>query len=124
MFDGRSPPTITSNQSACADEIEAISLRALPCNFDTPLRTQAFERLFDLLKDHEAVPSLHLAMRDQFVVDYLPVIRNLLEADDEHEKRSEKREGRATRNSQRYVRTITLTDEQRRAMGETLLVTD
>ncbi|KAF9055269.1 hypothetical protein BDZ89DRAFT_1055860 [Hymenopellis radicata] len=64
--------------------------------------------------------------KEAFWVDYLPWMRQILEADDEEERKTASMEvlgGRRTRNrqSQRYVRTLSVTEEQRQALEKRLL---
>ncbi len=62
--------------------------------------------------------------KEAFWVDYLPWMRQILEGDDEEERKMVSMEvlgGRRTRNSQsqRYVRTLSVTEEQRQALEKT-----
>lgn len=68
--------------------------------------------------NNEALPGAHTLNRDAFTLDYLPWIRQMVMLDDQQDTAKHQKGVRTTRNSQRYVRTISLTELERKGVEE------
>lgn len=73
-----------------------------------------YEKMLKEFGNNVAVTRSEIVRRPNFDMDYLPWIRQIVAADDAAEGSMEWAGGRKTRNSQRYERTIVLSEEERR----------
>lgn len=122
LFDSRSPSMTVVDNYGYADQDDVIGSTAMQLSRGKLEGAMFRARVYDRLATSEleslrVIPGPHVLARQEFWVDYLPLIRQMVAADDSQEgKVQQSSQKRMTRNSQRYVRTIPLTDGQRKAL--------
>ncbi|THV08553.1 hypothetical protein K435DRAFT_772021 [Dendrothele bispora CBS 962.96] len=80
-----------------------------------------YEKMLKEFSNNVAVGESQIGRRTVIDLDYLPWIRHMVAADDVLEKETERVGGRTTRNSQRYVRTVELSEGERAILEWTKL---